>query len=303
MLLALVAAALAPRGTADAHPGQEQDGAEKAPAEQQVLAPVEGAPITYFFALEADAAPSELRATVAELGGGARVLFGPGVSETRPQVVFYAVEAPATVSEVELARAMKKGASTVERLRATTLDFAFIDSEGELFGPRSEIPMLRETVIGLAGEMRWCTARRRSLTFYHTSKIDAEELVERAVIELREWSAGLRSVDVHTEAVRWSLALPVPENAARACERKLGRLPFVRAAAIDVEAGVLDLTLIVADLETSGPMAPLAPVEPGKKEEVPEKTDVQLVEQMDLAPVPSVEPLLEVLREAGLALR
>lgn len=306
VLLALLAASHALHAEPRARPAQAEGAGgadETAPAPAPgALEPRADAPRTYFFSLEADAAPGVLREAVEKLGPGARVVFGPGASETRPQVVFYAVEAPAAVSALEVVRAMKKGARTVEPLRATTLDFAFIDPAGELFESRAGIPGLREIVIGLAGELRWCTLRRRSITFYHTSKIDAEKLQQRAEVELRDWQEGLRSVDVHTETVRWTLAAPVAEAAARACERKLGKLPFVRTAAIDAAAGVLDLTVTVADLEVSGPMLALGPVEPGQEEQAQEPGG-PAPEQMDLAPLPPAEPLLAALREAGLALR
>ncbi len=207
-----------------------------------------------------------------------RLLFGPVSAAPRPKEGFVAMQAPASASEKDLVRLLKKGCKDVEELVWTSFS-----------GGASDLPPIlgqspRDCVIGMASEMRWFYQEGDRKFFFHAgTKLDAEEIGSRFHTLFEPFHAGEIGTLV-VETVRQALSPPVDPARIERALKAIKKLPGVQRAAIEGEDLVLDVEL--ASQRTS-------------------RCAVETPEDATLLPLPhfDMQPVLGILAKEGIALR
>lgn len=234
-----------------------------------------------FYSLQGDVDVTDLQAAVADLGEGARVFVGPAATDARPRDHFVGIRTPAGVSERDVRKAAREGARKVEPLlftiyRAQPQEGARSDRYGFV---------TRDTVVGMASEMRWWQRLGGiELFFYTEGDFDAAEAADRMNKLSGREGAYVPERDLLRESFTWELEGEVSDSQARRVEKAVSRVPGVTSATLDAGAGRLHVTLVLADLSVGGPPLPL-PDGAGER------------------PVFLVDPIVDALEDAGLRLR
>lgn len=219
----------------------------------ELYPPVRNATVVYAFSIPEDSKGDAIRTALAALStkeADCRIRYGPKKAESRPSRVFVLVEAPANVPAKDVAKALEKGAKSVEQLAWT----AFRSEDPKLRrGVGGGMPGLtpRDFLLGMSNELRWVEAGGGISEFFLVpGKMNTATLQDRFEKLVKPF--GVKDVGaVLSDTIQWKLLVPVDPAAAKRAEKEIGRIEGVKSVQIDAQAGRL-VALVKLESSTRG---------------------------------------------------
>lgn len=252
LLLAVVVGVLGFPGSLGAAV-QDPEPEPMAPSQTTPYPPERVATTLRFYNLKGDVAKGPMETAITNLGRGAKLLYGPEQTRSRPGDSFVIVQAPADAKDKDVLRAIKRGSNKVERLVVTVLDREF-EIDRDQPGRRSGMGDVRDQMVGLAPEIRWFEKAGPYALFFHVGKrFDAVDVVVRLAKFLDLPLPSDKRRDLLRESFQWDLAGEASTREGEKLEKAIEKLDGVKAASLDVETMRLSVTVELADLALTGP--------------------------------------------------
>jgi hypothetical protein len=259
VLLAPLALTIAPASAlAQEPPARELPPPPAALDADAVYPPERNTTLLRFYSIEGKLDPEALRKAIAELGTPeveARIVYGPESTPARPGRFFLALEAPATLAEKDVTKAVKRGAATVELAAFTCFQGSARELPDDAAGRRLGLGV-RDWLLGMSNDLRWADANAGWYEYFFVpGKLDAKTIADRFAKLFGPFGVSSAGTLVR-EGFTWSVASPCDEATAKKVEKALAKLPGVRLARLDVAAKTLTVQFELDDLSTSGPAVP-----------------------------------------------
>lgn len=222
--------------------------------------PVRNLSLVHFFSIEGDVKTEPLRKGIADLGTAeveARIVYGPENTSSRPGRWFLAIEAPAALKSTDVAKTLKRAASSVDVLVCTSFDAqvgAGTAGMGTAFGMTA-----RDWVLGMSNDLRWADTFIGRYQFYSVpGRLDAAAIKDRMKKLIEPFAQGEAQGrgDVGTlvrDGFTWKITSELDAAQAKKLDKSLEKLDGVVLARADAAGKTL---LVQFDLESLRVSAP-----------------------------------------------
>jgi hypothetical protein len=214
--------------------------------------------LVHFFSIEGDVKTEPLRKGIADLGTAeveARIVYGPENTSSRPGRWFLAIEAPAALKSSDVAKTLKRAASSVDVLVCTSFDGkvgAGSAAAGAGFGMTA-----RDWVLGMSNDLRWADTMFGRYQFYSVpGRLDAATIKDRLKKLMEPFAQGQAQGEVGTlvrDGFTWRITSTLDAAQAKKLDKALEKIDGVVLARTDASAQTLMVQFDLESLRVSAP--------------------------------------------------
>lgn len=218
--------------------------------------PVRNLSLVHFFSIEGDVKTEPLRKGIADLGTAeveARIAYGPENTSSRPGRWFLAIEAPAAVKSSDVAKVLKRAASSVDVLAWTSFNGPAAPGTAGASGAFGMSP--REWALGISNDLRWADTFLGRYQFYSVpGRLDAAAIKDRLKKAVEAFAPGQGDVGTLVrDGFTWQITSTLDAAQAKKLDKALEKLDGVVLARTDAAAKTL---LVQFDLDGQRVSAP-----------------------------------------------
>lgn len=204
--------------------------------------PVRNLALVHFFSIEGDVKTEPLRKGIADLGTAeveARIVYGPENTSSRPGRWFLAIEAPAAVKSSDVAKVLKRAASSVDVLAWTSFNGPAAPGTAGASGAFGMSP--REWALGISNDLRWADTFLGRYQFYSVpGRLDAATIKDRLKKAVEAFAPGQGDVGTLVrDGFTWQITSALDAAQAKKLDKALEKLDGVVLARTDVAAKTL----------------------------------------------------------------
>ena len=225
-------------------------------AQHDEYPPARNLALVHFFSIEGDVKTEPLRKGIADLGTAeveARIVYGPENTSSRPGRWFLAIEAPSALKSTDVAKALKRAASSVDVLAWTSFNGMVGPGSagaGTAFGMTA-----RDWVLGISNDMRWADTLAGRYQFYSVpGRLDAATIKDRLKKLIEPFAPGQANVGTLVrDGFTWKITSELDAAQAKKLDKALEKLDGVVIARADAAAKTLMVQFDLDNLRVSAP--------------------------------------------------